>query len=54
MLEDKARFDLQSSLANLEKVLCKKKQEEQLFNLEKEMLILKTQALKRRFIDANE
>ena len=39
ILEDIARLDRQSSKANLERVLCKKKQEEELFQLEKEKLI---------------
>ena len=39
ILEDIARLDCQSSKANLERVLCKKKQEEELFQLEKEKLI---------------
>ena len=39
ILEDIARLDSQSGKANLERVLCKKKQEEELFQLEKEKLI---------------
>ena len=53
MLKDKVRLVLPSSKANLERVLCKKTQEDELFKLEKEKLILDKQALK-RFIDANE